>query len=625
MGYVGNIPGEKFTTINKQTLTGDGGTGYTLSQSVGNAQEIEVYVNNVRQEPGVAYTVSGTTLTMTGNVAAADSFYVIFQGKAVNTATVDDARDIRLRDGVEMIFGDSDDLKIKHTGSRSVISDAGTGGLRISASADLEIMNSAATETKAKFTTDGAVELYYDNTKRFETTSTGVKIPGDLFITDNAVGFGQLELAGASGAYIDLKSPSSDDYDLRFITDGTVSNIRADDLHLQSASNENYIDATANGAVNLYYDNTKMFETTSTGVTVGGTESTFGGGSSGEYKIILESSSAARQNYIGMTSHDNLVIAADEDNAGTDSNIRFRIDASEKMRLLSTGQLALGATSISSSGTPILETTGAISIIKNHTDTASSGNVSFGAGNQGLTITNNQGGADNYTSKLGFTVATTSANSDGLIEFASTNSNGSGEFRFYVESANTLNKKMTLQSSGALLVGTDTAGSAGSGDIVAATGIFLGGTSGANRLDDYEEGDFTVTLRRAGNSNGQSSRTCRYKKIGSVVILNFVNDGTVSPYYGPVPPGSSYAADQSVEIVSQLPFTPTMGNAAVRLGHSRTLKNQSELAIGCRHNSTTIYLGRSGANNNYYPSNNAVTENGQTNISIIATFIYQSE
>ena len=57
-----------------------------------------------------------------------------------------------------------------------MISDSGTGGLRISASADLEIMNSSATETKAKFTTDGAVELYYDNVKKFETTSTGVSM-----------------------------------------------------------------------------------------------------------------------------------------------------------------------------------------------------------------------------------------------------------------------------------------------------------------------------------------------------------------------------------------------------------------------------------------------------------------
>ena len=154
MGYVGNIPGEKFTTINKQTLTGDGGTGYTLSQSVGSAQEIEVYVNNVRQEPGIAYTVSGTTLTMTGNVAAADSFYVIFQGKAVNTATVDDARDIRLRDGVKMFFGDGDDLSIYHNGSNTFIEETGTGDLYIRNNSGLVIQNAAGSEDKAKFTTN---------------------------------------------------------------------------------------------------------------------------------------------------------------------------------------------------------------------------------------------------------------------------------------------------------------------------------------------------------------------------------------------------------------------------------------------------------------------------------------
>ena len=60
---------------------------YTLTHSVGNEQEIEVFVNNVRQEPSVAYTVSGTDLTMTGNVASTDNFYVVFQGLAQQTAT----------------------------------------------------------------------------------------------------------------------------------------------------------------------------------------------------------------------------------------------------------------------------------------------------------------------------------------------------------------------------------------------------------------------------------------------------------------------------------------------------------------------------------------------------------
>ena len=51
------------------------------------AQELEVFVNNVRQEPGVAYTVSGTALTMTGSIASTDDFYVVFQGKSTGTAT----------------------------------------------------------------------------------------------------------------------------------------------------------------------------------------------------------------------------------------------------------------------------------------------------------------------------------------------------------------------------------------------------------------------------------------------------------------------------------------------------------------------------------------------------------
>ena len=90
MGYVGNQTTTAFTSMAKQDITGNGGTGYTLDHAVANAQEIEVFVNNVRQEPAVAYTVSGTTLTMTGNVAASDDFYVVFQGKALQTTVPPD-------------------------------------------------------------------------------------------------------------------------------------------------------------------------------------------------------------------------------------------------------------------------------------------------------------------------------------------------------------------------------------------------------------------------------------------------------------------------------------------------------------------------------------------------------
>ena len=91
MPYIGNTPTTQFASLDYQDLTGVTGVpakrGYTLNNTVGGANDIEVFVNNVRQEPGVAYTVSGTTLTMTGDVETTDDFYVVFQGKSIGTAT----------------------------------------------------------------------------------------------------------------------------------------------------------------------------------------------------------------------------------------------------------------------------------------------------------------------------------------------------------------------------------------------------------------------------------------------------------------------------------------------------------------------------------------------------------
>ena len=91
MSYVGNSPAEIYSSVQKQDLTGGSGTGFTLSYPVTNANEISVFVNNVRQEPTEAYTVSGTTLTMTGSIAASDDFYIIFSGLTQGTITPPDA------------------------------------------------------------------------------------------------------------------------------------------------------------------------------------------------------------------------------------------------------------------------------------------------------------------------------------------------------------------------------------------------------------------------------------------------------------------------------------------------------------------------------------------------------
>ena len=89
MGYIGNEAQTAFTSFDKQTITGTNTAVYTLTHSVANEQEIEVFVNNVRQEGGAgkAFTVSGNQITFTENIASTDTVYVNFAGKAVQTVT----------------------------------------------------------------------------------------------------------------------------------------------------------------------------------------------------------------------------------------------------------------------------------------------------------------------------------------------------------------------------------------------------------------------------------------------------------------------------------------------------------------------------------------------------------
>jgi hypothetical protein len=87
------------------------------------------------------------------------------------------ADDITFTNTSKAIFGTGSDLQIYHNGSNSYIKDSGTGDLVINSNL-LAIQNAAATETMAKFIENGAVNLYYDDVKKFETTSAGVTILG---------------------------------------------------------------------------------------------------------------------------------------------------------------------------------------------------------------------------------------------------------------------------------------------------------------------------------------------------------------------------------------------------------------------------------------------------------------
>jgi membrane-bound inhibitor of C-type lysozyme len=89
MPFLGNQPAEGYRSIDKQTITGTGATVYTLTHKVASANDVEVFVNNVRQEPGVAYTCSGNQITFTTAVESSDDCYVVFQGRAVTSNIIE--------------------------------------------------------------------------------------------------------------------------------------------------------------------------------------------------------------------------------------------------------------------------------------------------------------------------------------------------------------------------------------------------------------------------------------------------------------------------------------------------------------------------------------------------------
>ena len=76
-------------------------------------------------------------------------------------------------------FGAGSDLRIYHTGLHSYIDDAGTGNLYLNTNGAGTIITGAAA-TQAQFFTGGAVNLFYNNSQKLATTSTGVNVTGNV-------------------------------------------------------------------------------------------------------------------------------------------------------------------------------------------------------------------------------------------------------------------------------------------------------------------------------------------------------------------------------------------------------------------------------------------------------------
>ena len=87
MAYLGASPLGGFTSPAKDSFSGDNSTtAFTMTQSVGSPNQIDVFVDNVRQEPTTAYTVSDKTITFTGTPATGtNNIYVVHKHIGIGT------------------------------------------------------------------------------------------------------------------------------------------------------------------------------------------------------------------------------------------------------------------------------------------------------------------------------------------------------------------------------------------------------------------------------------------------------------------------------------------------------------------------------------------------------------
>ena len=153
-------------------------------------------------------------------------------------AGVGGATGVDFNDDVKIRSGTGNDLEIYHDGSNSYIKNA-TG----------DIIFQHGAENLMQLKDDGAVQIYYDNSEKLKTTSSGVHVTGNVNLE------GELGLFnGSTNAHRYIDAGLGDDNSL------TIRGCEGGDT-----AHETLAKFTRNGGVDLYHNDVKKVSTTVTG------------------------------------------------------------------------------------------------------------------------------------------------------------------------------------------------------------------------------------------------------------------------------------------------------------------------------------------------------------------------
>ena len=172
-GYINNTQGTLLIGGSVVSFTNQANNAFLIRAVDGGTAEL--YHNGSKK---FETTSSGVTVTGTINFGSGMGSGLSSNGFNINFADSNGAQDM-------VKFGTSGDLRIFHDGSHSRIDDAGTGSLLLQTNGGNIQLNKGTSENMLIANIDAAVELYYDNSKKLETTSQGVTIPDGNGLTIN--------------------------------------------------------------------------------------------------------------------------------------------------------------------------------------------------------------------------------------------------------------------------------------------------------------------------------------------------------------------------------------------------------------------------------------------------------
>jgi hypothetical protein len=273
---------------------------------------------------------------------------------------------------ISVSIGANNDLRLYHDGSNSHILDRGTGSLLIKS--DAVNLGSESGEYYFRGFENGAVQLRYDNSTKLSTTSQGIEVTSngtvvasvvkstgsaraDVRILTEGTGEAYLwmdasngDLSGADYAFIQHRNSDLDLIIANYANDVIIKNRNGS---VGAGGLNTAIHCHENGAVDLYHDTTKKFETKSNGASVT---------SSGDAHLTVTCSGHANLNLTstGGTDHCSVNFGDSSDiNAGmiqytnstnimqfhTNGGERFRVDASGHVLPSTSNDYDLGSTS----------------------------------------------------------------------------------------------------------------------------------------------------------------------------------------------------------------------------------------------------------------------------------------